>query len=290
MRVLIAGWFSIDGGGATAGDLLVRDLICDWLSREQIPYEVAQEPTLGVGVDWFRVAPERYTHLLFACGPVARELPVGDLIERFAHCRRVAVNVSLLGDPPWQPFDLLIERDGPQMTRADLALAAPTKTAPLVALVPTTPQLEYPTSRPQDAHSAFDRLLAGREAAVYAVDTILDANAPGRRSASEVTALISRADLVLSTRLHGLVLALSQGVPVVAIDSVPGGAKVIAQARTLGWPAAMTVDELDEEDLARHYDWCLTPEARELARGSALAGAAEVEQTHKLLATYLARG
>lgn len=290
MLVLLAGWFSIDGGGATAGDLLVRDLICDWLRREQIPYELAQEPTLGDGVDWFRVAPQRYTHFLFACGPVARELPVGDLIERFARCRRVGVNVSLLGDPPWQPFDLLIERDGPQRARADLAVAAPIETAPVVALVRTTPQLEYPTSRPQDAHGAFDRLLAGREAAVYAVDTILDANVPGRRSTSEVTALIGRADLVLTTRLHGLVLALSQSIPVVALDSVPGGAKVIAQARALGWPAAMTVDELDEEKLADHYDWCLTPEAREHARDSALAGATEVEQTRRLLADYLARG
>jgi Polysaccharide pyruvyl transferase len=289
MRVLVAGWFSIEGGGATAGDMLVRDLICGELDAQGIAYDIAQERALGAGVDWFRVAPSRYTHLLFVCGPVAAELAVGQLIERFANCRRVAVNVSLVGNTNWRPFDLVLERDGAQITRADLAILASATTAPVVALVRTKTQLEYPGSRPHDAHAAFDRLLANREAATFVIDTVLDADSPGRRSAAEVSALITKADVVLTTRLHGLVLAISRGVPAVAIDSVIGGAKVIAQARALAWPAAMTIDELNEKDLARHYDWCLTPDAQKRALSTALAGAANARRATDELGAYLAR-
>ena len=46
------------------------------------------------------------------------------------------------------------------------------------------------------------------------------------RTAEEVESLIARMDVVLTTRLHGLVLALKHGVPVVAIDPIAGGAKL----------------------------------------------------------------
>ncbi len=289
MRVLLTGWFSIEGGGATAGDVLVRDAVCDWLHRCDIPYDIAQERAMGPGVDWFRVSPERYTHLVFACGPVGPDLAVRDIIERFARCRRAAINVSLVGDQAWQPFDLLLERDGAGHSRPDLALTRAAAPTPVVALVRTHRQAEYPESCPDDAHSALDRLLASREAATFEVDTVLDRRVPGRRTAAEVQALLARADVVLTTRLHGLVLALAQGVPALAVDSVAGGAKVIAQARALAWPAAMTVDDLDDGELARHFDWCLTEEARHKARASASAGIADGEKVLGALAAHLRR-
>jgi polysaccharide pyruvyl transferase WcaK-like protein len=43
--------------------------------------------------------------------------------------------------------------------------------------------------------------------------------------------VISRLDLVITMRMHGLVLALKHGVPALAVDPVAGGAKVTAQAQ-----------------------------------------------------------
>jgi hypothetical protein len=37
----VAGWFSFENGAATAGDLLARDLACEWLERIGLAYDVA---------------------------------------------------------------------------------------------------------------------------------------------------------------------------------------------------------------------------------------------------------
>jgi hypothetical protein len=33
MKILVAGWFSFEGMGATAGNLLSKDIVCDWLDQ-----------------------------------------------------------------------------------------------------------------------------------------------------------------------------------------------------------------------------------------------------------------
>jgi hypothetical protein len=285
--VLVAGWFSLEGGGATAGDVLVRDVLCNWLDERRLAYDVAQERWLGPGVDWFRVSPGRYSHFLFACGPVGPDLAVRELIDRFAACRRIAVNVSVVGDTSWRPFDLALTRDGVGHPRVDLALTASVELPPVIGLVRINRQLEYPGANPEVAHAAFERLLASREAAAIEVDTVLDRHIPGRRTAGEVQALLARTDVVLTTRLHGLVLALAQGVPSVAVDAVPGGAKVLAQAQALAWPAAMSVDAIDDAELERMLSWCLTTEGRERARACAQLGAGGVERIRATLAAQL---
>jgi polysaccharide pyruvyl transferase WcaK-like protein len=73
-------------------------------------------------------------------------------------------------------------------------------------------------------------------------------------------------DIVLTTRLHGTVLALKNGVPPIAIDPVAGGAKIRRQAETIGWPLVFTADTLYDETLQRAFDYCLTGDARAKAR------------------------
>ena len=73
----------------------------------------------------------------------------------------------------------------------------------------------------------------------------------------------------MTTRLHGLVLALKNGVPVVAIDPEAGGAKLARQAKTIGWPVCFIADELDSRALEDALDYCLTDGAGVLARACA---------------------
>jgi polysaccharide pyruvyl transferase WcaK-like protein len=77
---------------------------------------------------------------------------------------------------------------------------------------------------------------------------------------------------VVTTRLHGLVLALKNGVPAVAVDPVRGGAKICRQAQTLGWPYAYAVDEATPARLEEAFGSCLRPGAR--AEASAIAARA----------------
>ena len=90
-------------------------------------------------------------------------------------------------------------------------------------------------------------------------------------TAEQVEAVIARADVVVTTRLHGLVLALKQGVPALAVDPVAGGAKVAAQAAVWGWPVLLARSGnpvLDRDELDRRWAWCRS------AAGRARAGAA----------------
>ncbi|MDQ0773489.1 polysaccharide pyruvyl transferase WcaK-like protein [Streptomyces aurantiacus] len=71
-------------------------------------------------------------------------------------------------------------------------------------------------------------------------------------------ALVGGFDLVLTTRLHGLVLALRTGTPVLAVDPVRGGAKLSAQAGALRWPALLGAEQLSHASLDRWWTWCLS--------------------------------
>src|SRR5688572_13938709 len=107
MRVLIAGWFSFDDMGATAGDLIARDVVYQWLSEVNIQADIADSakfPYKG-GIDWRSADTQRYTDLLFVCGPFGNGWPVTELLDRFSHCRLIGVNLSLLQSlDVWNPF------------------------------------------------------------------------------------------------------------------------------------------------------------------------------------------
>ncbi len=269
MKSLVAGWFSFDEVVATVGDLLARDVLCRWLDRAGVAYEVANAPLVGGGVDWRAVDPEGCDRVIFVCGPFGRRPLLEKFVERFAGRPLVGVNLSMLeGDWAWDPFDLLLERDGGpgRTTRPDLTFAAPAPPALFVtAVILAQPQAEYQEGLHGAAAAAIARLPDLRATALFHTDTDL-IDADRIRGAAEVTSLIARADAVVTTRLHGLVLALRLGVPAVAIDAIPGGAKVTRQAAAIGWPAALRADELTDEALGEAWDFCRTEEARGRAR------------------------
>ncbi len=283
MRALVTGWFSFEGMGATAGDLLARDVVCGWLERAGLPHDVALAPPFRGGVALAAVDPQRYTHLLFVCGPFGNDERTSGLLARFAHCRRIGVNLSMLHDlEEWNPFDLLLARDGSRGAAPDLSLAASSLAVPVAGLVLVAPQKEYrKRGCHEEANAALRGVLASREAAAVTIDTRLDTNATGLRTAREVESLIARMDVVLTTRLHGLVLALKHGVPALAVDPVAGGAKIAAQARVLGWPRVFLPDQLDPGALLRAFDGCLTEEARRTARECAARGRRAIEETER---------
>jgi polysaccharide pyruvyl transferase WcaK-like protein len=61
----------------------------------------------------------------------------------------------------------------------------------------------------------------------------------------------------MTTRLHGMVLGLKNGVPVIAVDAVSGGDKVTRQAKVLQWPEVFAADTVSDVELA--LDRCLAP-------------------------------
>jgi len=291
MKTLVAGWFSFEHMGASAGDLLARDVVCEWFEEAGQDYEVALDPPFEGGVRWEKRKPEDYDRVVFVCGPFGNGPPVDRFLQHFSGCELIGVNLSML-EPleVWNPFDLLLERDSSAASRPDLTMLSTGRLVPVVGLVLIDEQPEYGESDLRKlANDAFDRLIASRPMSVVRIDTRLDVNSTGLRTASEVESLIARMDVVLTTRLHGLVLALKNGVPAVAIDSVAGGHKVSRQAETLGWPHVFRADELDEKALHRAFSLCLQEETRDEARACRTRAIAKLQNVREEVVRRLER-
>jgi Polysaccharide pyruvyl transferase len=283
-RALATGLFSFPTHGATAGDLIACDVVCRWLSEAGLEYDVAFAPPFSGGCDWREVDPRDYSHVVWICGPLDKSTEAfSRLRRRFASENRrwIGVNLSMM-EPveAWNPFDVLLERDSNRNERADLAFGAECTRLPVIGLVqvesftPLFPERD----RQEDARAAARRVAYARPAAVVEIDTRLDVeNASGLRTPGEVESLIGRMDVVVTTRLHGLALALRNGVPAVAVDPVAGGDKITAQARAVEWPCAFAVDDASEDVMSEALRFALSDEGRARARASAERGRQSVE-------------
>jgi hypothetical protein len=300
MRVLLTGWFSFTDGETTAGDVLALDAVRSALQIAGIDYDTAWSPVFRPGGLRLEDArPERYTHLVFVCGPVRGE-QVAALHARYRSCRRIAVGVTVIdgSDPEVTGFDLILARDGSQSRPArDLAEAglAPARCpVPVTGVVLATGQGEYGERRRHDLVTArLTGWIGSKACAPVPLDTRLDSRDWRLCStAAAVTSLVTRLDVVVTTRLHGLVLALRADVPALAVDPVAGGGKVTAQARAWRWPAILAAeDTADRSRLDARWAWCLSAAGRgaaAAAAGAAAAGADADPARHPLLTAMIA--
>src|SRR5215203_2042406 len=278
MKVLVAGWFSFDCGHATAGDVIAKDVVRDWLVEAGYVVDVAATPPFEGDLTWESANPGDYGAVIFVCGPFRPGWPLTEFLDHFAGRPLVGINLSMLKPVvSWNPFDFLFERDTNQTSRPDLTLAGKLKRAPIVGLILVHPQSEYgDRQRHSIVNEHVRHLLESRDVAVVPIDTRLDQNSVGLRSPAQVESLIARMDAVITTRLHGLVLALKNGVPALAIDPIDGGAKIRAQAAALDWPVVFTPDAVTTQLLSDAFDYCLTPEAKDLAFACQDKGAQKV--------------
>jgi hypothetical protein len=286
-HVLVVGWPSVLHGEATAGDVLAMRAVERALRTAGVRHDTAWSavmcPPGGLVLD--DADPWTYSHLVFVCGPVTGEA-VMELHERFAHCARIAVGVSVIdsADPAVTGFHRVIARDHPRSPpRPDLAAVGPLDPAqrlpPVLGVFLTGGQREYgPRRRHEAVTDAVRPWLGGLAAALLDLDTRLDPRDWRLPTSPEhLQAVLGRLDAVVTMRMHGLVLALRSGVPVLALDPVDGGGKVTAQARAMDWPAVLGAGDLMREDLDRALQWCLSDHGRTAARSAAsrLAWAAD---------------
>ena len=278
LTVLIAGWFSFEDGHATAGDVLAARVIQMWLDDARFDHDLATASLFEGVVHWSRVDPAKYKVVIFVCGPFGALRNESEFFRRFAKSMIVGVDLSMPELPElWNPFDFLIERDSPTTGRPDLAFASRDDTVPVVGVCLVE---DYPGGLTAPAHEAILRLLERFEVARVRVDTRLDVNTTGLRTEREVESLLAATDMVVTTRLHGMVFSLKHGIPVLPVDPAPGGGKIMRQAETLGWPVCFEVNELDDAALDAAFRYCLGEEARHRAvecTGRAQAGIKRIE-------------
>ncbi|MEV6641566.1 polysaccharide pyruvyl transferase family protein [Amycolatopsis sp. NPDC051371] len=265
MRVLLTGWAGFLHGEATAGDVLSLRAAGAALTAAGIDHHVAWSPRFRPGARHLPGAPpEDYTHVVFVCGPLHGP-QVRALHERYAACRRIAIGVSVPdpGDPAVTGFHRVFPRDGGGTAEPDLSLAAAVSRVPVLGVVLASHQPEYGgAGRHDEVHDVLTGWVAALDCARVPLDTRL-AHEDWQRCATpdQFVSLVSTMDAMVTTRLHGLVLGLKAGVPVVAVDPVAGGGKVTAQAGALGWPVVAAEDAGDSALLDARLKWCLSTAA-----------------------------
>lgn len=263
MKVLIAGWFSFEAMGASAGDILARDLTASWLAQADIDYTLAVAKPFTGGKHWRDLDPAGYTHVVFVCGPCGNGPPLVDLLDRFANCRWVGLNLTMLQKlEEWNPFELLIERDSSRTSRPDMVFLTQPVRVPRVGLILVHRQKEYGSrGRHKEVDRIIEEKLAAMDVAVVPIDTRLDTNATGLSSVGQVESMIAGMDLTVTTRLHGTVLSLKNGVPPVVVDPIAGGAKVAAHCRQIDWSWCVKPEELTAQWLDRAIAYATGPDA-----------------------------
>lgn len=269
-RALVTGHFS------TVGDIEVLRHVEARLSGSGIPFDVAPytldlldfDPTW---VDAGDLNPVGYTHLIVVCGPYAPDYPVKypQVFARFRHCVHVGVNLTMVAPlADNNPFDALLERDSDQAVRPDLSFLLTVPRVPVIGLCLARSQREYGARQMHDeAETRLRDLLRRAGAAVVELDTTLprSANRTGIGSAAEFESILARLDALVTTRLHGTVLALKNGVPVLAVDAIAGRDKVTRQADLLGWPEIHALELVSDKDLDAALARCLEPGAKQRA-------------------------
>jgi hypothetical protein len=275
----VVGWPSFLHGEATAGDVLAMEAVRRTLHDAGIPCDLAWSPVFRPGARTLEDAPaSAYTHLVFTCGP-AHGWQVERLHERYQSCCRIAVGVSVIdpADPAVTGFHAVLPRDAPGLrAQRDLAAAVPVARVPVAGIILAAAQPEYAArGRHAQLASELGGWLGTLDCARLPLDTRLDSGQwRSPATPGQVESAIARTDVVVTTRLHGLVLALKNGIPALAIDPVTGGAKVAGQAAAWDWPVLLPDaghPALDRGALNRLWGWCLSQAAVTQARSARAA-------------------
>lgn len=271
LRALVVGHFS------TVGDIEVLNQVEKHLVASAVPYDLAPYlPDIGRNMEGSvripEVDAERYSHLFVVCGPFYR--PYLDRysfdLSRFSHCVRVGVNLTMI-DPlkDWNPFHVLLGRDSDQWQRPDVGFLEQIGKVPVAGICLVRRQREYGERQGHDRAGDFLRR-AARRAGLATIE--LDTEWPVARNRSAIASpaqfesICARLDLMLTTRLHGTVLALKNGVPAVVIDPIVGGGKISRQAKAIGWPEVYSIENITDEILDAALKRCLGPSKRDMAR------------------------
>jgi len=281
MHVLVAGWFSWGNMGTTAGDLIARDIVCSWLKEAGVDFDVAVHSSFSFNkaVDWEKANKDLYTDIVFVCGPFGNGYPVTDMLKHFSSARLIGVDLSLLDTlENWNPFTLLYERDSSRRSNPDITFYAAPPKVPVVGLMLVHKQGEYKKrGRHDEVWNEIEKLLNSREMAVVRIDTVITENEGKLRTEGEIESLIAKMDVIITTRLHGTVLALKNGVPVIPIDPIAGGAKISLQVNTIGWPILFSPEDVNVGKLIEAFDYCFTADARREAQECASKAIEKIE-------------
>lgn len=276
-------WWGSWPRGATLGDLLAVDNLSAALTRAGIEHSVLSHPSHAGPAhrstpDPSALAPQLST-LVFVCGPLVQTKRMRRLLAASGHTRKLAAGVSLLQSQqvfnrqldgvvardgvavPETPgpgegvkpgrFDLAISHCKPPLERSRPASLAEAR----IGLCLRGRQKDYGLGRDRSTavEALFTEVLERQPGRVEPIDTVLSATNPRERIEAQFAAV----DLVLTTRLHGSLLGLAAGVPVIAVDQIASGGKLTEVLGRINWPLLFAAEGLMPDSLLALMQRCI---------------------------------
>jgi hypothetical protein len=273
-RVLLTWYGAGTNGGATLGDLYAVENLSLHLTARGVRHTVLSAFPLSTRAPVIR-DPARIPDIdvvVHVCGPL---LPSPFLVQLLERAKvRVAVGVSVLDhlEAFNEKFDAIVVRDGQEPETFDLAPArfaaapvvpgGPEGKVPLVGLCLRGFQREYnkATIHHDKAAAFFAAAIDKAGGVARQFDTVLrNDNTHG-----DIEAAFRQSEIVATTRMHGAILGLCFGKPVVAIDQVEGGAKVANLLGRVGWPLVFRGDTVTQAQVDEAFERARSPEIREV--------------------------
>ena len=222
--------------------------------------------------------------LIFVCGPLLPHPLLDSLLDTHRTARKFAVGVSVVSNEMEiaRKFDRILARDGTADATFDLAPAGFAGTPMPPATGPDAPlalcfvgmQTYHGQGRVSHDKIAQELLIRGADQTglpISHIDTVLygaNGNAAG------ILKSFNRAQIVATTRLHGSLYSLMHGRPVVAVDQIPGKAKVSEVLAKIKWPLALGIESADQQAVDNALATARSPGIRtqvERARNEAIA-------------------
>lgn len=262
-KFLIASHSSYDNPFTTFGDTAAMKVVIKWMKEIDADFDTACLKEHGFdGLDITKVNPQNYHTLIFVCGPWGMDMK--NLVQRqFPNIGIIGIDLSVEKNIA-HGLDLLIPRDFDGEHNPDLALISRTDSRPLIGIAMVHNQPEYgDRQQHQLVHEQIERYLESEDVAWVALDTLWKDNKSGIPDTIAFENLICRLDAVITTRMHVLVFSIKQGIPVLAIDAISGGAKVSAQAMALDWPLILESDNVNKKTIKKAVDKCLSGEMKQ---------------------------
>ena len=128
---------------------------------------------------------------------------------------------------------------------------------------------EQPEYGERQAHDYVNQIIAdffeSSELDYLTLDTLHVDNHTSTPTLGQLEAVLRRVDVVITTRLHGMVLSLRVGVPCVAIDPIAGGGKVRSQAQRWAGRTCSALTSSRWTIVRAMVDECRNQRARRLA-------------------------
>jgi Protein of unknown function (DUF616)/Polysaccharide pyruvyl transferase len=291
-RALLTGYLS------TAGDLLAARAVAHALRTRG--YDVIVSPIhdfllghIEGARPWRCVDSSEVDIVVFVCGPIPKDDEVKAILAHFPTARPLSVGQSVESSSSGinHVFTGLFARDvDGRGTNPDLSFIAERRTRPRLGICLIDAQPEY-GDRQLHAETAavVDVVVRSLDAVTVRLDTRYPAsrNSQAVRCEDAFLASLRGLDLVITNRLHGLVLALQQGIPVIAIDSIKGAGKITAQAALIGWPFCSPMDSTTAADIRTAVLHCLSNEARNLARRISDEAKATLEKSFAAFSAHM---